>query len=95
MLQLYFSRAAYYSAAIRGRDYLDWFEINFTGKDRGRSFDSYLETMQMLRSEAPGPDTAMSRYLDDIEALYTQKEGTPLPAALRQSVRKKRTPKKK
>ena len=88
-------RRAYYSAAIRGRDYLDWFEINFTGKDRGRSFDSYLETMQMLRSEAPGPDTAMSRYLDDIEALYTQKEGTPLPAALRQSVRQKRTPKKK
>ena len=37
-------RRAYYTAAIRGRDYLDWFEITFTGQERGRSFDSYLET---------------------------------------------------
>ena len=88
-------RRAYYSAAIRGRDYLDWFEITFTGQERGRSFDSYLETMQMLRSESPGPDTAMSRYLDDIEALYNQKEGTPLPASLRQEARQNRTNKKK
>ena len=88
-------RRAYYSAAIRGRDYLDWFEITFTGKERGRSFDSYLETMQLLRSEAPGPDTAMSRYLDDIEALYNQKEGTPLPASLRQTARQNHTTRKK
>ena len=79
-------RRAYYSAAIRGRDYLDWFEITFTGKERGRSFDSYLETMQMLRREDPGPDTPMSRYLDDIEALYLQEEGTPLPRSLRDRI---------
>lgn len=83
-------RQAYYSAAVRGRDYLDWFEITFTGQERGRSFDSYLETMQLLRSEAPGPDTAMSRYLDDIEALYCQKEGAPLPGKLRQEARRNR-----
>jgi hypothetical protein len=88
-------RRAYYSAALRGRDYLDWFEISFTGKEHNRSFDSYLETMHLLRSESPGPDTAMSRYLDDIEALYTQKEGTPLPDSLRKAARKNRKNKKK
>lgn len=88
-------RQAYYSAAIRGRDYLDWFEITFTGKERERSFDSYLETMQLLRRENPGPDTAMSRYLDDIEALYTQKEGTPLPENLRREARQNRKSHKK
>ncbi len=88
-------RHAYYSAALRGRDYLDWFEITFTGKERGRGFDSYLETMQMLRRDHPGPDTAMSRYLDDIEALYNQKEGTPLPESMRQAARQKRKENKK
>ena len=88
-------RRAYYSAALRGRDYLDWFEITFTGKELDRSFDSYLETMKMLRSEAPGPETAMSRYLDDIEALCNQKEGSPLPASLRDAARKNRKKHKK
>ncbi len=83
-------RRAYYSAAIRGRDYLDWFEITFTGKERGRSFDSYLETLQLLRRDHPGPDTAMSRYLDDIESLHSQKEGAPLPEALRKEARRNR-----
>ncbi|MBR1982589.1 MAG: hypothetical protein IKA23_07550 [Akkermansia sp.] len=87
-------RRAYYSAAIRGRDYLDWFEITFTGAERGRSFDSYLETMQMLRQDSPGPDTQMSRYLDDIEALYQQDEGAPLPESLRRQARQNRTSKK-
>ena len=88
-------RKAYYSASIRGRDYLDWYEITFTGKSRGRSFDSYLETMKLLRQDTPGPDTAMSRYLDDIESLYSQKEGTPLPKALREQAKKNREEKKK
>lgn len=88
-------RRAYYSAAIRGRDYLDWFEITFTGQERGRSFDSYLETMQMLRRDDPGPDTPMSRYLDDIEALYQLKEGSPLPESLRTQARENRTRKQK
>ena len=88
-------RRAYYSAAIRGRDYLDWFEITFTGQERGRSFDSYLETMQMLRRDDPGPDTPMSRYLDDIEALYQQEEGTPLPRHLRRQAHDNHKQKKK
>ena len=88
-------RRAYYSAAVRGRDYLDWYEVSFTGKERGRSFDSYLETMQLLRRDHPGADTPMSRYLDDIEALYTQKEGSPLPEALRRRARENHENKKK
>ncbi|MBR2145737.1 MAG: hypothetical protein IJ956_09380 [Akkermansia sp.] len=95
LLPLIELRKAYYSAAVRGRDYLDWYEITFTGKSRGRSFDSYLETMQMLCSDTTGPDTAMSRYLDDIEALYTQKEGSPLPRSLREQARQNRNNKKK
>ena len=87
-------RKAYYSAAVRGRDYLDWFEISFTGKERERSFDSYLETMQLLRREHPGPDTAMSRYLDDIEALYLQDENAPLPSHLRTQAAENRKKKK-
>lgn len=88
-------REAYYTAARRGRDYLDWYEISFTGSERGRSFDSYLETMQMLRLNNPGPDTPISRYLDDIEALYTQAEGAPLPRSLREQAHQNRNKKKK
>jgi hypothetical protein len=51
--------------------------------------------MKLLRQNSPGPDTAMNRYLDDIEALYTQKEGTPLPKALREQARQNRESKKK
>ena len=83
-------REAYYTAAIRGRDYLNWFEITYTGKERGRSFDTYLETMRMLRQHHPGPDTPISRYLDDIEALFTQEEGRPLPRHLREQARQNR-----
>jgi hypothetical protein len=32
----------------------------------------------------------MSRYLDDIEALYTQKEGAPLPQSLRRQAQQNR-----
>lgn len=88
-------REAYYSAALRGRDYLDWYEISFTGQSRGRSFDSYLETMQLLRRDTAGPDTPMSRYLDDIEALYTQAEGSALPRSLRDQARQNRKNKQK
>lgn len=79
-------RRAYQSAAVRGRDYLDWYEINFLGEEKRRSFDSYLETLNLLRRDKPGAATPVSRYLDDIEALYQQKEGEELPAALRNQV---------
>lgn len=79
-------RQAYLSAAIRGRDYLDWYEITHLGRENRRSFDAYLETMHLLRREAPGPDTAVSRYLDDIEALYKQEADAPLPDALRLNI---------
>lgn len=75
-------RHAFVTAAIRGRDYLDWYEITHLGKENQRGFDSYLETMEMLRREAPGPDTPMGRYLDDIESLYKQGADAPLPEHL-------------
>lgn len=76
-------RQAYVEATMRGRDYLDWYEITQLGHARQEGFDSYADAMRMLRREKPGPDTPVSRYLDDIEALYTLGEGEPLPERLR------------
>ena len=49
--------------------------------------------MRLLRQDIPGPETPMSRYLDDIEALYTQKEGAPLPPSLRRQAQENRNTK--
>ncbi len=87
-------RRAYTSASIRGRDYLDWYEITHTGHSRARSFDTYLAAMELLRRESIGAPTPMSRYLEDIEALYTQKEGEPLPSRLQKQLRAAATPEK-
>lgn len=43
--------------------------------------------MSMLRREKPGADTHMSRYLRDIEELYTLPSGQNLPENLMQAVR--------
>lgn len=75
-------RRGYLQAAIRGRDYLDWYEITHLGKANSRSFDAYMESMQALRKGDLQPDTQMSRYLDDIEALYRQEPNSPLPERL-------------
>lgn len=75
-------RQAYVTAAIRGRDYLDWYEITHLGKENRRSFDSYLEAMRLLRRDDQSADTPVSRYLDDIEALYKQGADAPLPDTL-------------
>ncbi len=78
-------RRAYVRASIRGRDYLDWYEITHMGQGQGGSFDAYLETMRMLRRRQQGRSTPISRYLDDIEALHSLGEGAPLPSRLRPS----------
>ncbi len=75
-------RRAYMTASIRGRDYLDWYEITHLGEGSGGSFDAYLDAMQVLRREQPGPDTPISRYLDDIEALHSLEPGAALPERL-------------
>ena len=75
-------RAAYKEASIRGRDYLDWYEITHMGRARESNFDSYIEAMRMLRKESPGPATPISRYLDDIEILHSLQEGEPLPKSM-------------
>lgn len=85
-------RRAYVAAAVRGRDYLDWYEITHLGHTNTRSFDSYLAAMELLRREDEGAETPMSRYLADIEALHTQKAGESLPARLREQVKAATTP---
>ncbi len=75
-------RRGYMSAAIRGRDYLDWYEITHLGNGRQGSFDAYLDAMQLLRRRQQGRPTPISRYLDDIEALHTLGEGDALPKSL-------------
>lgn len=76
-------RDAYMEASIRGRDYLDWFEITHLGGSNRENFDSYMEAMRLLRRESPGPRSPISRYLDDIETLHSLKEGEALPDRLR------------
>ena len=77
-------RTAYKEAAVRGRDYLDWYEITQLGASSANgNFNSYMEAMRVLRKESPGPDTPISRYLDDIEALNSLKAGEELPERLR------------
>ena len=77
------AREAYVITSLRARDYLDWYEITHLGKAAAKaSFDSYREAMQMLRKDSPGPDTHMSRYLEDIEALYQLGEKASLPERL-------------
>lgn len=84
-------REAYITTSLRARDYLDWYEITHLGeKSHREGFTDYLETMHMLRQEKPGPDTHMSRYLQDIEILYGLKSGDELPNSLMQQVRKAR-----
>lgn len=82
-------RTAYMDASIRGRDYLDWYEITQLGSSRHTDFNTYSEAMRMLRKETPGPVTPISRYLDDIEALHSLKEGESLPDSIRKKTRSK------
>ncbi len=80
-------RRAYVRASIRGRDYLDWYEITHLGKGSGGSFDAYLDAMRLLRRRQQGRPTPISRYLDDIELLHTLEENNPLPAHLQPTPR--------
>lgn len=87
-------REAYITTSLRARDYLDWYEITqLGGASRSSSFASYREAMALLRQEDNGPDTHMSRYLEDIEALYGLDEKAPLPERLRKQIppRKKKS----
>lgn len=80
-------REAYVTTSLRARDYLDWYEITHLGESSHKEgFAAYLETMSMLRREKPGADTHMSRYLRDIEELYTLPSGQNLPENLMQAV---------
>lgn len=64
--------------ALRVRDYMDWYEIN-TRSGSGRTFESYAATMRMLREKGSPSNTQISRYLDDIEKLYTLPSKAPVP----------------
>ena len=76
-------RQAYITTSIRGRDYLDWYEITHPGTADKADFRTYMEAMRLLRRDTPGPDTPLSRYLADIETLCTLGEGEPLPDSLK------------
>lgn len=85
-------REAYVKTSIRARDYLDWYEITqLGGSERKGTFASYREAMALLRKDDPGPDTHMSRYLEDIEALYQLDEKAPLPESLRKQIPPRKT----
>lgn len=75
-------REAYIAATLRARDYLDWFEITHLGNKSG-SFDAFLDTMKILRSEPEYTRTAISDYLNDIQALYRLPAQAPLPTSLK------------
>lgn len=81
-------RAAYVATSIRGRDYLDWYEITHLGHANKGGFQNYMDAMRLLRRESPGPDTHISRYLDDIEALHTIKEGNSVKDVLERAKKK-------
>lgn len=86
-------RSAYVATSIRGRDYLDWYEITHLGNANKGGFQNYLDAMRLLRRESPGPDTHISRYLEDIEALHTIKAGDALKDVLPSSKKKAKTSK--
>ena len=65
-------------AAIRTRDYLDWYEIN-SHRGLSQTFASYMSTMNMLRNPVPASTTPISKYLDDIEKLYLLPAKAPFP----------------
>lgn len=76
-------RRAYMDASIRGRDYLDWYEITHLGRALSTNFDQYSDTMRMLRTQNPEASTPIGRYLDDIEALHSLDSGQELPEHLK------------
>lgn len=66
-------------AGERARDYLDWYEIS-TKTKRSNTFDSYMETVKMLRdSDREAVSTPISGYLRDVERLYTLPANAPTP----------------
>ncbi len=82
-------RRAYMDASVRGRDYLDWYEITHLGRAQTTNFDDYTETMRILRMKSAAPSTPIDRYLDDIEALHGLESGQELPERLKSAIRKK------
>lgn len=54
----------------RARDYLDWHTIVNATHTSG-SFNSYLQTMSLLREKKDKASTPLSKYLDDVEKLVS------------------------
>lgn len=79
-------REAYTAASLRARDYLDWYEITKLG-GRSGSFNSYLDAMKMLRAAPDRRETPVSRYLDDIQALYLLPARGATPLSIRRAAR--------
>ena len=90
-------RAAYMATMMRGKEFLDRFELSHMGYVNGTDVDAFMAAMRSLRREGEdnGPSTPISRYLDDIEALNALQEGKPLPKNILEQVRKNREHAKK
>lgn len=67
------------NTARRVRDYMDWYEIN-TRAGTGKAFASYAAAVKLLREQNQPANTPISRYLDDIEKLYTLPAKAPVPS---------------
>ncbi|MEG0142910.1 MAG: hypothetical protein RSA21_02340 [Akkermansia sp.] len=66
------------TVALRARDYMDWFEISNKRK-LSNTFDSYISTLRLLRGNNGKADTPISKYLQQIEELYTLPAEAPTP----------------
>ncbi|MEG1259013.1 MAG: hypothetical protein RSD12_08280, partial [Akkermansia sp.] len=66
------------TVALRARDYMDWFEISNKRK-LSNTFDSYISTLRLLRGNNGKIDTPISKYLQQIEELYTLPAEAPTP----------------
>jgi hypothetical protein len=59
------------AAAIRSRDYLDWYYIT-QSTDLSGNFTKYRDLIEALKKEElrASPDDATSHYLDQVQKIY-------------------------
>lgn len=64
-------RSTMTAKALRGRDYLDWFEITRANKPSDE-FDDYLRLKQRLEANPRRRDDNLSKYLDRMDAIFSR-----------------------
>lgn len=66
-------RTTMLAKSVRGRDYLDWFEITRARETSG-AFDDYMRLKDRLKSHPAHRDDELSNYLDRMDAVFTRGE---------------------